>query len=56
MEFQRKTLSLNLRNCALNKRMRFKEYLMNNEKTEITNDDIRAVFDPMFNTGHPQHR
>ena len=29
---------------------------MNNEKTEITNDDIRAVFDPMFNTGHPQRR
>lgn len=29
---------------------------MINEKTEITNDDIRAVFDPIFNTGKPQRR
>ena len=29
---------------------------MNNEKTEITNEDIRTVFDSMFNTGKPQRR
>ena len=29
---------------------------MISEKTKITNEDIRDVFDPMFNTGKPQHR
>ncbi|RKU29514.1 hypothetical protein C6497_06295 [Candidatus Poribacteria bacterium] len=29
---------------------------MKKENTELTNDDLRALFEPMFNTGKPQHR
>lgn len=29
---------------------------MKKENAELTNDDLRAIFDPMFNTGKPQHR
>ena len=29
---------------------------MIDKKTELTNEDIRAVFDPMFNTGKVWHR